>query len=307
MMQETASPEIVKDTAPHCELMEVTPELAAQWLKKNTHNRRKNIRHVERLARDMVAGRFKLSHQGIAFSNTDCLIDGQNRLAAVILAKRPVEMYVWFNMPMAAQAVADLGEQRNTADVLTLTDRFGNVHKREIATLRAMMTGMKEHQKFTAAEEGELLARHREAITFALIHGYCKVKGIFTAITMAVVARAWYTADRQKLTTFCEIMRTGSATGENQGAATILWAWLVRAPTMMAATQHNRYAKTERALEAFLKGENLEKLYITRYELFPLPEEMPAKEEPVTPPPAQPPSEENKAGQVAQGSTTTVP
>ncbi len=94
------------DGEPRMEVIEVTPAQAEAWLKdRNTHNRAMNHAHVERIARDIAAGRFLLTHQGIAFSTEDVLLDGQNRLAAIVKAGVPVRLRVWFDMPPQTQAV----------------------------------------------------------------------------------------------------------------------------------------------------------------------------------------------------------
>jgi hypothetical protein len=66
--------------------IEVTPELAARWLKNNFRNRSVREDVVSAYARDMANGRWVYTHQGIAFNDRDELIDGQHRLHAVILS-----------------------------------------------------------------------------------------------------------------------------------------------------------------------------------------------------------------------------
>ena len=54
-------------------VMDVTPAIAERWIcELNTHNRKLVDAHVERLAREMKAGRWRTTHQGIAFSPTAC-------------------------------------------------------------------------------------------------------------------------------------------------------------------------------------------------------------------------------------------
>jgi hypothetical protein len=49
-------------------VLDVTPDIATAWLNNcNTHNRRLVNAHVERLASEMRASRWQLTHQGIAF------------------------------------------------------------------------------------------------------------------------------------------------------------------------------------------------------------------------------------------------
>ena len=72
--------------APYNVVMEVGPDLAARWLDGNTHNRPLKQTLVDRFVRDMQAGRWRLTHQGIAFDADGMLIDGQHRLWAIVIS-----------------------------------------------------------------------------------------------------------------------------------------------------------------------------------------------------------------------------
>ena len=52
---------------PYNVVMEIGPDMAARWLDGNTHNRPVKQTLVDRFVRDMQAGRWQLTHQGIAF------------------------------------------------------------------------------------------------------------------------------------------------------------------------------------------------------------------------------------------------
>lgn len=52
---------------PFARIEVITPELAERWLKTMAPNRKVNPKHVEKLVRDMEAGRWMVSPQGIGF------------------------------------------------------------------------------------------------------------------------------------------------------------------------------------------------------------------------------------------------
>src|SRR5690349_1505768 len=108
---------------PYDVVMEVTPDMAARWLEGNTHNRPLNQAHVERLVKDMKAGRWQLTHQGLAFDDRGVLLDGQHRLWAVIEANVPVNFRVFFNEPPESRLVLDCGKRRSNLDILTLSGK----------------------------------------------------------------------------------------------------------------------------------------------------------------------------------------
>ena len=128
---------------PYSVVLDVTPELAATWLSEcNTHNRKLVDAHVDRLARDMKAGRWRLTHQGIAFSTNRVLLDGQHRLWAVILSETTVRMRVFFNEPAESLHAIDSIRPRTNDEIISLAGTIGTVSKSELATLRAMLVGL---------------------------------------------------------------------------------------------------------------------------------------------------------------------
>lgn len=106
-------------------VMGITPAIATDWLKLNTKNRRINRTTIERYRRDMLEGRWRLTHQGIAFDSNSSLSDGQHRLEAV--AQLPegsvININVTFNLDPESQGYMDQGRVRSAAGQLSI----GNV------------------------------------------------------------------------------------------------------------------------------------------------------------------------------------
>lgn len=98
----------------------VTPDIARDWLDKNTRNRKVRARHVERLTRDMAAGNFIFTGDAIRFDIEGTLIDGQHRLLACIAADQPFETLVVYNLPPETQDKLDGGANRKVSDILSL-------------------------------------------------------------------------------------------------------------------------------------------------------------------------------------------
>lgn len=260
---------------PYNIVIEVTPQLASSWLGEcNTHNRHVVEAHVNRLARDMKAGRWILTHQGIAFSPNRVLLDGQHRLWAVVMSETTVPMRVFFNQPEGTLPAID-GEilARTNDAVITLAGGMGTVTKGVLATLRAMIAGLNRCERMTAGEETPHLVTHRKAIEFAHeILPASRFRGVATATTRAVLARAFYSAPQDELRHFAEVLQSGIATGIKDQPITLLFKFLIdsRDARRGRPEAHERYAKTERALSAYLSGETLTRLYAPTVELFPL-------------------------------------
>lgn len=77
------------------QLKEITPAWAAQILeRRNPRNRRLSDGFVLKLARDIANDAFITTHQGIAFDENGDLLDGQHRLAAVVMANKSIRLPV---------------------------------------------------------------------------------------------------------------------------------------------------------------------------------------------------------------------
>jgi hypothetical protein len=100
----------------------VTPQMAKAWLKMNADNNRLPKQgRIPAYARDMRSGSWNSeTGETIKFAEDDTLIDGQNRLMAVILADVPVAFDVAYGLPADAMLVIDSGKPRSAGDALKI-------------------------------------------------------------------------------------------------------------------------------------------------------------------------------------------
>ena len=107
---------------------EITPEFAANILRtKNKRNRSMNRRSIARFAAAMKAGQWYVNNVSIAFGKDGILLDGQNRLKAVTVAKVPIYSNVTYNLDKEAGPTMDCGISRSARDVLHLHG-YPNAH-----------------------------------------------------------------------------------------------------------------------------------------------------------------------------------
>jgi hypothetical protein len=102
------------------EIVDVTTEIALDWLTANTHNRPLKPRAIEAYAADMRAGVWSWNGEAIKFDRNGRLQDGQNRLHAVIESGKTIKMLVVRNLEPEAQDTMDSGVKRKFSDVLKL-------------------------------------------------------------------------------------------------------------------------------------------------------------------------------------------
>lgn len=247
----------------------ITPRIAEDWLLANTHNRELRESRVNYFIGEIKAGRWRLTHQGIAFGSNRVLLDGQHRLWAIALSDASVPALVAVNVPPESLEAIDVS-MRSVADILTLDGSVGKVTSRMLGVLRAMFVTTPRRR--SPGEERDLLVRHDDAVHFAVeAITSAPIPGVATAVIRGVLARAWYSADLGRLREFAQAMQTCS----NEGPVGLLIQHLIRnrGGAHGYGQRVDTYRRTERALSAFLVGEQLTRLHPSEKELFPLPEE----------------------------------
>ena len=269
----------IAGTGPTVERVLITPDQALEWLEQtNTNNRKLSQKHVDRLARDMTDGKWVLTHSGIAFGPDGILLDGQHRLWAICMSGMSVEMFVWRGVEPQSMMAIDAGKSRSLADILNIAGENGDVSKSDLATLRAMLGGYGNPPILSPSEASEAMRRHHDAIAFAVANlpTVTSARGVNTAITRAVVARAYYSVDRAMLKDFCRKLTTGIVTSGDEGIVVLLRQHLQENRGGSYSLRVQRYGKVQRVLAAWLKGENPSRIYPASVEMFPLPEEVKA-------------------------------
>lgn len=91
-----------------CEVLEVTPAMAAEWLKKNTVNRPLDPSLVQRYATIMKAGNWLLNGKTIVFDEDGFMRNGQHRCYAAVEANTSFPSVVVFNL--SRDAFSNLGK-----------------------------------------------------------------------------------------------------------------------------------------------------------------------------------------------------
>lgn len=107
--------EYVNKVHTHLEL--ITPQQARDLLQNNKFKNR-DIRKnkIREMVADMINGNWLLTHQGICLSDKGNVIDGQNRLHAIIESEVSLFMNVSYNFPEESFSAMDKHSKRTTAD-----------------------------------------------------------------------------------------------------------------------------------------------------------------------------------------------
>lgn len=267
------------------EIVLVTVDLARQWLDLRAENQRKVERSwVLRLADMIRNGDFRLEPHGIAFDQDLRLIDGQHRLLAIIEAGIPVQMVVSYGWSPTAIFGIDQGNVRRRHEIVAMSGRghlVGSNGKMVEAMSTRMMVGNAGTKGYLSAEGlSRFLESHHEAIHFAIqaCEGHKKQRGVHVAPVLAAVARASYhlTAEQKdRLRRFVEVLMTGFASSDDERPAILLRNFLLSPLKHGGSRNSNQagmiYAKTTRAIKAFIGREPITKLVEPVEDIYPLP------------------------------------
>ncbi len=177
----------------------ITPEIAREMLTHNHNNRRLRNTTVVAYARDMRMGEWLSNHQGIAFDEAGSLIDGQHRLAAVVISGVAICALVARGVPTkidTARATTmdtiDRGAGRTIADMLKLG--HGTVDANAVQAICALLViyGVQQTnraRKMSLPQALAVIDLWRADITFA-VQGRAKQLGLRSAPVMAALAFA---------------------------------------------------------------------------------------------------------------------
>lgn len=100
------------------ELVYVTPEMAEEWLSRNTANRPMREDVVDKIGRDQVAGRFQENGDAIRFGPDGLMLDGQHRAEAYRRTGTSGWQLVVSNLPSTTRDTIDDGTRRTMGDRL---------------------------------------------------------------------------------------------------------------------------------------------------------------------------------------------
>lgn len=126
----------------------ITPGMAKEYLSRNLENNRPPKKDkIRQYARDMVSGRWKAgTAQTIKFDTRKRLIDGQNRMHAVVLANVAVKFDIAHDVSVEVMPFLDSGATRTAGDALAIAgmsdkNRLGSIVRWSIMWDAGMPTG----------------------------------------------------------------------------------------------------------------------------------------------------------------------
>ena len=153
------------------EKITITPIIAEKLLQKNEGNRKISTVTVSKYATDMKNGEWRESHQGIAVDETGNLIDGQNRLMAILKSGITIvtTLTTYYGDLPTIMLPLDRGKTRSLADIC------GNgINSRHIGVCNAIKA---LYNRYSAIMDANLITEMMVKLNpiFDIIENTCKI------------------------------------------------------------------------------------------------------------------------------------
>lgn len=178
MTSDIARPQIAP--APAFQIETITPEKAAHYLEYNTRNRPKSSGTVYSYARAIKNGHWMMNAEAIKFDWNGSLVDGQHRLAAIVLAEKAVDILVARNLDPNVFATIDTGKKRGASDILAMHEvRYS---AQVSSAYRALWRYSNRNRAKDKVTNTELLALYEKHPNLAPMAYECMQEPLATAI-----------------------------------------------------------------------------------------------------------------------------
>lgn len=247
------------------EIVTITPEMASRMLDMNLKNRKVRTAIVNRYARDMQTGNWKMNGEAIKVGSDGSLLDGQHRLLACQISGASFSTLLVRGLNFEVRETMDMGARRTMADVLRWREEVSAPSL--AAALETAMAweknGVPSHKgvSHTASERLAYLDANpdiREAVRAA--HGLVKVPlKIPMSVGGAFVYRAFRLAPAET-EVFLHLLKTGANIGENH-PVNRLRNWAFSALNAKGTRHRDEYAAVMvKAWNAWIDGREIRHL-----------------------------------------------
>lgn len=259
----------------------ITPEMAKAYLATSEGNPRYSGKkltadvRVKTYARAMRNGNWELTGEGIAFDKNGHLIDGHNRLTAVVLSEVPVDFLVVRGVETIAKRYIDSGQARSINQRLRSGYDFSEMLSSRliIATYKVWLRqhGNKNRSLTDTDAASNWISMHKDALETAYKISCTKKNGqvsnngtycysVFEALEAGV--------NPAILTEFTDIANTGFYEGNHQLAAVVTRKMLQEIPPQFQMMEDRRIAIIETGIYKFINGETNTKSFIRPKKIY---------------------------------------
>lgn len=250
--------------------IDITPELAEQWFQCNYFNRNLRMDIVREYVRCMKKGLWGESDSYITISQHGMLLNGQHRMAAVMLSGVTIKSWVRFNAKIQDHLHYDHGHKRTLLEVFRLENQDNTIRNKEIMVLKAILAGhhcdniddwcateLLPYFSIYGSRIGEMIDRLGEH---------------FDTTVLAVLVKASFYVPQDKIEEFCDLIQNEDTNHPSNGIVRAFLNWLYLQSNRRAATRREIYKWTQFILKAVAEGKEICDIPSVSIDLFPLKE-----------------------------------
>lgn len=127
---------------PVAQVIDLTPERAAELLDRNPRNRKISPRYAANVLRAIENDEWELNGEAIKVDVDGYILDGQHRCWAVVESGKTIKTFIIEGLPAHTQDTMDTGKSRSLMDVLS-------IHKEASASaLASIVRGLRMRDRF---------------------------------------------------------------------------------------------------------------------------------------------------------------
>lgn len=249
--------------------IEITPEIADHWLEtRNTKNRPIRAGRVDAIARDIRAGNYELTHQGVAFDVDGVLADGQHRLSAIVATDTPLVTRVSFGLSKTAIRAIDtnIGARRH-GDIFSI-EGISNGKARASIARSLVILETRDGKNVSFSQVESTYNRFKDAIVWA---SGVVARGRVNTTVAGALAYAWSVYPDQ---TSAIGKAVSTLVGISEGSPAQALRTVIEGPRIRVTDGKTKtltgddytlcmMLKTLRCCEMHVKGLSLKKVYDT--------------------------------------------
>lgn len=251
--------------------MEITPKQAEEWLEKNTRNRPMSMSLATQYADDMANNVWRETHQGIAFFESGILADGQTRLKAITISKKPITMQVTFGVPDESGLSIDTHRKRTLSNQLAVSGAMPWLGKNEAAVALLLMNSDNSKQSRSIEKIMAFCKPHEDAFMFTKQHTSNSIRYVTVAPVKAAIVSAFKYENKSRLVEFCKCLTSGVMENKNDSAAIRLRERLISNGAVMQHTGKGRYEimlLAMKAISLFCKNAEVTRLSMPKEKAY---------------------------------------
>jgi hypothetical protein len=255
----------------------ITPAKAQKILDTNMVNRHLNRGTVLAYAEDIKNGRWDTQTTAcIAIDKYGNLKDGQHRLNAIILADKPVKMWVCYGV--GDNVVFDCGRTRSLTDYMRIT--YPDIDKRytnntNLAMIRAIVVACRHNaaQKVTPHECEDFLFEHKDdfdAFFDAIPYGAKSAKLSVTLVLLSMFMAYKSGVALEDLAHFYSVLVSGMGEGKRDFPIIAYRNYLLNLNNTVKMSDAE-IRKCQGAIKKYLTNSGLKRVYEPREIIYPYP------------------------------------